>query len=392
MSNTIENMPAHVIGEKLKIARENAGLTQSEAADAIGAARTTLVAIEKGQRRIKVKELHILCTKYGTSINALLRDEAAAVNFEPQFRKLPECREDGGKRAAQLITTLARAELELENLLGIERVRNDPPERSILPGDIRAQAENDALELRQWLGLGLGPITDMLTLLEMSLGARVYLRKLDSEISGVFVYDKQTGPCILLNANHPATRRALSAAHELAHFVSRRKDAEIFRDSLVSNSREERYADAFAPAFLMPARTLMHKFKEVTAGSGKLTRRHIIILAHFFGVSREALVRRLEALKLVKQGAWDWFSNEGGISDKQAAEVLGDRTNLAETNEDFHKPTTLRLSLLTSEVYRRGLLSEGQLSRLLDIGRIELRQLLDEEAEEEGDTDNVILL
>ncbi len=68
------------------------------------------------------------------------------------------------------------------------------------------------------------------------------------------------------------------------------------------NSREERYAVAFSSAFLMPARAVMQKFKEVTAGSEKLTRRHIIILAHAFGVSREAIVRRLEDLGLAGKG------------------------------------------------------------------------------------------
>ena len=48
-----------------------------------------------------------------------------------------------------------KAEAELEGLLGIRRTRNYPPERPILPGDVRAQAEQNATELRQWLGLGL---------------------------------------------------------------------------------------------------------------------------------------------------------------------------------------------------------------------------------------------
>ncbi|WP_412852878.1 helix-turn-helix domain-containing protein, partial [Enterobacter hormaechei] len=38
------------LGERLKIARETANITQDAAAKAVGAARTTLVAIEKGQR------------------------------------------------------------------------------------------------------------------------------------------------------------------------------------------------------------------------------------------------------------------------------------------------------------------------------------------------------
>ena len=40
------------IGERLRLAREATKLTQADAARLIGAARTTVVAIEQGKRRI----------------------------------------------------------------------------------------------------------------------------------------------------------------------------------------------------------------------------------------------------------------------------------------------------------------------------------------------------
>ena len=46
-----------------------------------------------------------------------------------------------------------------------------------MPGDVRIQAENDATELRQWLGLGLAPVRDLVSLLELDLGVRVYVRR-----------------------------------------------------------------------------------------------------------------------------------------------------------------------------------------------------------------------
>ena len=41
------------------------------------------------------------------------------------------------------------------------------------------------------------------------------------------------------------------------------------------------------------------------------------------------------------------------------------------------QPGTLRLNLLAAEAHRRGLMSEGQLARLLRLDRIELREILD---------------
>lgn len=364
------------VGERLRRAREAAGMSQANAAAAIQIARTTLVAIEKGERRVRINELQQLARLYDTSINAIFRDEAIQVDLAPRFRKLLDSSDVAADQAVKLMAELATAEVELENLLGIRRTQNFPLERPLLPGDVRAQAEQDAMELRQRLGLGVSPVPDIITLLEMELGARVYVRRLDSKISGLFAYDDALGPCILLNANHPRERRTQSAGHELGHFISTRRRPEVLHTFEAENSREERYANAFGRAFLTPERGVKQKFQEVTAGSDRLTRRHIVVLAHFFGVSREAMVRRLEELRLVKPGTWDWFQSNGGITDDQAREVLGDLSTPDSYKAEADRPTTLRLNLLAGEVYRQALLSEGQLARLLHLDRLELRELL----------------
>jgi Zn-dependent peptidase ImmA (M78 family)/DNA-binding XRE family transcriptional regulator len=372
-------------GERLRVAREGANITQAAAATAIGVARTTLVAIEQGERRVRLDELQRLAKLYGTSVNALLRREAVHVDLAPRFRKLHARHDAADDAAADLLASLAQAEVELENLLGIDRVRNYPPERQILKGDVRAQAEHDAMELRQRLGIGNAPITDIVTLLEMEMGVRVYVRRFDGRISGLFAYDDTLGACILLNANHPRERRTQSAGHETGHFISTRRQPEILHQQEAETSREERYASAFARAFLTPARAVMQKFQEVSAGSDLLTRRHVIVLAHFFGVAREAIVRRLEELALVKPDTWDWFQSNGGITDEQARQVLGDLSAPDSQKAEADRPTSLRLNLLAAEVARQGLLSEGQLARLLRLDRIEVREILNIHDLEAGD-------
>lgn len=383
----LQDIPQREVGERLRVAREAANLKQADAASAIGTARTTIVAIEQGERRVRMGELQKLAQLYRTSVNALLRREAVHVDLVPRFRKLDGARDSAVEEAAGLLASLARAEVELENLLGVRRVRNYPPERPILAGDVRAQAEQDAAELRQRLGLGNAPVGDLITLLELELGVRVYVRRFDGRISGLFAYDDALGACILLNANHRRERRTQSAGHETGHFVSTRNRPEVLHVNEPENSREERYAAAFGRAFLTPARAVMQKFHEVTAGADRVTRRHIIVLAHFFGVSREAIVRRLEELGLVKAGSWEWFEANGGITDEQARQALGDLAVPDLEKADADRPTTLRLNLLASEAARRGLLSEGQLARLLHVDRTELREILSEQelAGEAGD-------
>jgi len=370
------------LGERLKVARETAAMTQDAAAKAVGFARTTLVAIEKGQRSAKLDEIQMLSRCYGVSANSLLRREAVHVDLVPRFRSLPDTGDAGIDQAARMLNDLVRAEVELENILGVRKTSNYPTEKSILPGDVRKQAEHDAHSLRSWLGLGESPIQDLFSLIEMQLGIRVYSRRLESKVSGLFAYDDAVGACMLINAVHRKDRQTQTGAHELGHFIATRRQPEIYQAEKYENSREERYANAFGSAFLTPARTVMEKFKEVTIGSTHLTRRHIILLASFFGVSRQAMVLRLEELDLTKKGTWDWFMDNGGITDDQAQQVLGP---IAHDSTPTEGAQSTRLFLLAIDAWKKNLISEGQMSDLLKLDRAKVRELLDEAEEDEVD-------
>lgn len=392
MSAIIESLPDSEIGERLRIAREAAGLTQAAAAEKIDVARTTIVAIERGQRRIKTNELQGLCSLYGTSANAILRQEAVHLDMVPRFRKLAQSADDAAEQAACLLNDLVSAEVELENALGIKRARNYPPERPILPGDVRQQAEQDAQELRDWMGLGAGPVLDIVSLLDLQLGIRVYVRPLDGKISGLFAYDEAVGACMLLNAAHPVGRIIQTGAHELGHFNSARRQPEVLTEGEVPHSREERYADHFGRCFVTPARAVRQRFAEITAGQSHLTRRHIILLASAFGVAREAIVRRLEELGLAKRGTWDWFQANGGITDEQARQVLGELPVRGSSLLEAQGAVPPRLALLAREAWKRGFYSEGQLARLLKLDRHEVRELLDGAENEESEANELVKL
>ena len=252
MTASNEGMTDRTIGHRLRTVRKTTRLTQAEAGTAIDVARTTLVAIEQGKRRVRTHELQALAIRYGTSANAILRREAVHLDLVPQFRSVARGPDDGTEQAARLLTDLVSAEVELENALGVARHRNFPPARPLLPSDVRSQAEHDAHELRVWLGLGAGPVRDMVSVMELDLGFRVYVRPLGSRISGLFAHDAVVGACVLLNADHPAGRRAYTAARELGHFTSTRDEPNVLWRDESPHSREERYADHFARAFLTP--------------------------------------------------------------------------------------------------------------------------------------------
>ncbi len=389
----LNEISAQEIGRRLRLARESAGIRQDDAAQVIGMSRPTLVSIEKGTRRVRIQELQNLAHHYGVSVNALLRREAVHTDLIPRFRKLRETEDHHSVEAVQLLNNLVKAETELENVLGIERRKNYPVERGINAGNVIDLAEQHAQELRNWLGLGSGTITDIFTLIELDLGIRLYQRRLStgSKVAGLFAYDPAVGACILLNANHPLDRRIQSAAHELGHFIGTRQVPEVLEENEQFLSREERYANAFGRAFLTPGKSFEESFRQLTAGSDKLTRRHVILLAHQHNISREACVRRLEELGLARKGTWDWFEMNGGITDKDAIAVLGDTAQRNDpAKEEANQPLSHRMSLMVYEAWKRDLMSEGQLAELLKIRRVELRSLIDQIDLEESETDDLL--
>ena len=393
MSNTPYSMlDDAVIGERLRIARESARFTQADSAAAIGVARTTLVAVEKGQRKVRIPELQKLSSLYGVSANSLLRDEAIYLDLIPRFRKLTQQVDDDVLDAVKLLNDLVRSEVELENALGVVRQQNYPPERPLLPGNTKAQAEQDAQELRDWLGLGSGPCFDIISILELQIGIRVFMRPLPPKISGLFAYDERAGACMLLNSNHPPERIVQSAIHELAHFISARLQPEALLSQKDHNSREEVYANAFARCFLTPTRAVRQLFAELTAGQSRLTRRHIILLAHAFGVSREAMTRRLEELCLAKRGTWDWFVANGGISDQQVQQVVGKNPDKSIYDFQPRGPIPPRIALLAKEAWKQDLYSEGQLANLLQLSRFDIRALVEENTIDESEADELFKL
>jgi Zn-dependent peptidase ImmA (M78 family)/DNA-binding XRE family transcriptional regulator len=368
--STLDRQDPRALGERLRAARAKAGLTQEAAADALQVARTTLIALEKGQRRIREDELRAMSRAYGASVNALLRPSAIHVDLVPRFRSRSGTTAEESIDAAKLLSDLAAAEAELERALDQPFRPSYPPERPILPGDVREQAEDGAIELRHRLGLGMAPIADIVTLLELEIGMRVFVRPLPDSVSGLFVFDNELGACILLNQNHSRERRAMTGAHECGHFISARHEPDIVELNRGPQSREERFATAFGLAFLMPAPTIRRRFQEVLKDAGRFSPRHLILLAHMFYVSPEGMCRRLESLKLLPEGTWESLRDRK-FSSETVRQVLGDRPRSEET---IVPP---RLWMLAAEAYRHDLFSEGQLSQMLHMDRVDIRKMLD---------------
>lgn len=368
----IDKIKPAELGARLKAARTSAKITQEIAAGKLGVARTTIVAIENGERQVKPAELVALANLYGASVNSLVRESAIHFDLVPQFRRSNTVKEnqDLALEAARVLQRLASASVELERLLGLRVKRLDVPEYRIQKVNWADQAEDVALDLRNRLGLGLAPIADIFVLAEEGLGVRLFFRKLASSVAGVFAYHPEVGACIMVNSVHPWERRCWTCAHELAHLLTNKEAVDVSWAWDSERGREERFADRFAAAFLMPAAAVRIRFNQVVEEYGAFSVKSLFLLARSFNVSFEAMGRRLEQLALLRSGTFDGLK-ERGLSVKKIAEAVGVEE---ERGDRYYVP---RLTVLALKGCETGLLTEGQVCDLLGLDRVSVRKLAD---------------
>lgn len=368
----IPNIDPRVLGDRLKIARSNAGLTQEVVANELKLARTTLLSIEAGQRKVRPKELVGLAALYGTSVGHILSDDSVHFDLLTKFRKLENVQLDESAHAATaLLNRLVSGAVELERALGASLRFDYPPPISLLAKSVTQQAEDAAVAFRNRLGVGLGRIDDLLSLLELDVGIRIFFRPIaDSKISGLYAFDPAVGACMLVNSTHHWHRRVQTLAHETGHFVSDRSVADILDHHTFGLSVGEKFARRFGAALLMPAPSVRVRFDQLLVDRGSVDLRGLILLSHQFGVATEAMCRRLEDLDLLAEGTWRSIDERGYNSALEKA-VLGDGP--ADTSPPKVSP---RLAYLAASALETEMLSEGQLCEMLVVDRVELRQCI----------------
>jgi Zn-dependent peptidase ImmA (M78 family) len=153
------------------------------------------------------------------------------------------------------------------------------------------EIEAAALELRRQWGLGLGPIDNMLHLLE-SKGVLVFRLLEESKRLDAFSLWQHKRPLIFLNVEKDsASRSRFDAAHELGHLV-------LHPDYLPGDPRQEDMANKFASAFLLPRESFIYECPR------RLVWEHFRELKRRWKVSLAALARRARDLQLISDDTY----------------------------------------------------------------------------------------
>lgn len=407
------------LARRLRKAREDRGLTQQDAADALGISRTAVTQIEGGSRSVSTLELTRFAELLRRPVGDLLAENGAAPDDDVLvmlYRGNEGLAGEGPRAGVDRCILLFRAGAALAKLLGREASPAGLPEYALRPprgvGEAIEQGAASAERERRRLGLGDAPIGDVADVVG-SQGLWVARAGLGDAVSGLFLRDPSFGMAVIVNAAHARGRRRFSYAHEYAHALLDRgqggREASVTRVGNAADLAEKR-ANAFAAAFLMPeggvadllraldkgrASRHEHAVFDVATGHGtagevrppprsqRITFQDAAFLARHFGASYPAAVYRLKSL--------------GRISSAECGELLGheddgrrllkalrrhwDLEKEPDTDGDMQPgpgdELTSQVAWLAIEAYRREEISRGRLLELAGPLEMPGRELLD---------------
>lgn len=373
----LEKIDPRVLGGRVVEFRKACGKTQEETCQHLGMSRPTYIAIEKGTRRATPDEIVKLATFFGRSVHELVRPSAPAIELEPHLRAVVDQTGSGDQEVYAAIRKLHQFAVdyrELEQVVGAKPLENYPPEIRVPNSRLGDFAEDVAARERSRLNLGDGPVLKLRQVLENNVGVRVFCVPTASTIAGMYAFVADLGYCILLNAKHPHARQRWTLAHEYGHFLAdRHKPGVDYTRYSERIPAGERFADAFAMCFLMPATSLRRQYFDVMNSRGDFQVADLIRLASYYAVSAQAMTLRLESLGLVRKGTWDTLA-EQGFKPETAKRNL--QVPARETVNEESYPA--RYKILAVLAFDDGKISEGELAKYLRTDRVAARQIVRE--------------
>ena len=351
-----------MIGKRLKLAREAAGLSLREleavlqklvSAQAIGKyerdemmpSSSVLLGLSKA---LKVSPEFLLSTQEVELAGVDFRKSASAVAKE--------------ERAVEaMVLDQVERYLQLEDLLpGQEGLWAAPRHAEFMIGAV-GDAEFAAEALRKIWKLGIDPIPMMAELLE-ERGIKVVALDLPESVSGSKAFVKRSKnadvPVIVVNEKHNGERQRFTLAHELAHLVLRFEKG-------FEEAKQEKAADRFAGAFLMAKEMLFSLFGEKRKS---ISMGELMELKELFKVSIAALVYRCHQLEIISRNAFFSLWNE----------IKALNWNNPDTKEPnpIAKEVPARMQRLCFRAVAEGVISEAKAASLLRITTRELDRRL----------------
>ena len=350
------------IGRQIRRLREAAGLKAADLADALGLDASAVSNLEHDRRNVKAEELGAIAEFLGVSQLAILEPDSLLGRLPVAHRTNGD--ESTSRDSRRRLTAMA----ELHQVLtdgghpAAVRVGEPPPPSSTWLQHATALADW-ALERLTPATEGEDRLVALATAIEDRLGVDVMVESLDSVAPlGLSITDAEFS-FILVNTEQLRSRALFTLAHELGHVLnSDGATINIDRD-LRARTDEERLANAFAAAFLMPEPEVRGAIDRYGRGADCLAR---MLLR--FGVSYETLVYRLHNLRIINAQGRDrlrrisWASLIEHTSDDEIARSL---LAARGARPERRPPALLATRCLHGAL--DGTVGAGPLARLLDV-------------------------
>ena len=324
----------HLLGKKLREARESLLIEPEEAAGALEMNLHDYAEVETGHRHLTGDQVVLLADLYRRDFRYFVAGDypSAESQIQEMFR-LNEHISKADRVAIQEFSRLCEYQAFLEELLGNQYGSlPDYGQHDFGHTYYKGQGEEAATWERNRLVLGRQPIPNIFQLLTKQ-GIRVFKRKLeDRNISGLYLRHPVAGHCILINYLDDIYRQNFSAAHEYCHalFDSRREQQVSYESGMAgqSSASMEWRAGSFAGSFLVPKKRLELDYARPTGESEWL--RLIREVAKRFSASSKVVLIR--------------FSEMGWIDDQLRERLFSDPELAIRAHEKYDPEIPSQLS------------------------------------------------
>lgn len=277
---------------RLKEIREIRGYTQSSLAEEIGKSRNAISLYEKGSCYPEDNTLHQLSNVLKIPIDYFYKDKTIDLNDETPifFRKLVSANKTHRMIANGKIKWLAELYLFLSKYLKFPAVAVQKIDKNNIYDYTSDEIEDIAYSTRKQFGLELGPIGNMINILEyhgIFMGMFSIANTLDA-FSCWSEIDNESRPFILLDQiKDSSTRSRFNCAHELGHLILHSMSNDIYNmENKKILDTIEYQANKFASCFLLPRKTFSKQIKN-SNNIGELLK-----LKKEWGVSIQAMIMR----------------------------------------------------------------------------------------------------
>jgi len=363
------------VGDRVRVARERAGLSQRDLESRAEISQSTLHRVETGKRTsLTLADFDRLAQALDVGLDDLLYGSAVEARVLAAGRTSKPA-EDGLRVALAQGIELLKLDARLDAVVPHLQQEFTPMTLEVAAdSNVQERGRAAAEQVRAALGLGSGPIADLVEAAEHLTGADVGTLPLPSGVAGICATDPaRATSVVLVNSTDVAERQRFTLAHELGHLLFGDKTHVDAIDD--DRSPREVLCDEFARHLLIPEEGvrawLGHTAK--TGGKPRVDERIMALLARHFGASPEATRIQLDRMGLLPHDLkdvglptgrrWAYRYGWGPQFDSDQAAAAQSRV-------------PRRILDRAIEAYREGKLGIGALAKLQDRSVSQIEQAL----------------